>query len=161
MRVVVIYLKKLSDAFKGKWVVYSPHSKREIGRLKSWSEHGVFVVYNCGDDWDDFENYTAALTPAKDLTIISPDSLACKHGHSAKGIRDSRRKKYYVDCNTCKTVKVYKNHKEATRDFYKTVIGKSRIFIEMVKHCSCGEPLFHDFKYEICKSCKTVKRRYR
>lgn len=42
--------------------------KKEKGIVKSVSddEH-AFVVYNCGENWDDYENYTAARTKISDL----------------------------------------------------------------------------------------------
>ena len=55
---------------KGDKVTYVPeHGKRQIGVVKSKcadSEH-VFVVYNCGGDWDHFDEYTAARTNIKYL----------------------------------------------------------------------------------------------
>lgn len=39
------------------------------GMIKSIPKEGnsVFVVYNCAEDWDNYENYTAALTNIKNL----------------------------------------------------------------------------------------------
>lgn len=71
---------KISDVSKvfnpGNKVHYTPsHIKdqrrskynTEKGIVKSVTEAGVFVVYNCGGDWDNYRNYTAALTNPKDL----------------------------------------------------------------------------------------------
>jgi hypothetical protein len=42
-----------------------PHAgSRERGRLKSWSAKFIYVVYRCGQDWDHFDDYTAAPTLA-------------------------------------------------------------------------------------------------
>lgn len=41
--------------------------KAENGIVKSVTEHGVFVVYNCGGEWSNYQNYTAALTDKKEL----------------------------------------------------------------------------------------------
>jgi len=48
----------------GRYVKYAPFGGmiNELGRVKSWNETGVFVVYNCADDWDNFMHYTAAHT---------------------------------------------------------------------------------------------------
>jgi len=48
----------------------SPHGKIENGIVKSLSEDesAAFVVYNCGGDWDNYKNYTAAHTDMKRLT---------------------------------------------------------------------------------------------
>lgn len=58
---------------KGDKVHYMPeHYKNEgefeNGVVKSIAPNGgVFVVYNCGGKWDNFENYTAANTRPEDL----------------------------------------------------------------------------------------------
>ncbi len=65
-----ISLKKLKPKDVGRWVEYeAPHGKREKGRIKSWNDKWVFVVYNCDKNWDRFKDYTAAATNPKDLTF--------------------------------------------------------------------------------------------
>lgn len=52
----------------GDTVTYNPGHKKEKGIVKSiQDEEHVFVVYNCGGNWDNYENYTAARTPIEDL----------------------------------------------------------------------------------------------
>jgi len=45
------------------------HGKTEKGIVKSYSDlpDSVFVVYNCGGDWDNYWRYTAANTNIRDL----------------------------------------------------------------------------------------------
>jgi hypothetical protein len=46
--------------------------KWENGMVKEIPEHtndSVRVVYNCCGDWDNFKNYTSALTHKRDLFI--------------------------------------------------------------------------------------------
>jgi len=56
---------------KGKKVHYcAPHGARENGIVKSFNDMDdtvVFVVYNCADDWDNFQDYTGASTKIADL----------------------------------------------------------------------------------------------
>lgn len=55
---------------KGDKVTYVPeHSHPEEGMIKEIHPDGksAWVVYNCNDDWDDYENYTGALTNFRDL----------------------------------------------------------------------------------------------
>lgn len=53
---------------KGDKVTYKTPFKTERGIVKSLSSEGfVFVVYNCAEEWSDYENYTAARTAIKDL----------------------------------------------------------------------------------------------
>ena len=53
---------------KGQKVTYKTDYKTEKGIVKSMSgpEH-AFVVYHCGGDWDNYENYTGARTRVVDL----------------------------------------------------------------------------------------------
>lgn len=44
----------------GRWVTYWPTGEK--GRIKSWNNSFVFVVYRCDDNWSDYANYTAAST---------------------------------------------------------------------------------------------------
>lgn len=60
----------------GDKVYYQPkhygEDKWENGVVKEIPEHtdtSVRVVYNCGDNWDHYENYTSALTNLSDLKI--------------------------------------------------------------------------------------------
>lgn len=59
----------------GEKVSYQPFpgcdpSEYQNGIVKSLSEHtteSVFVVYHCGNDWEHYKEYTAALTPVSRL----------------------------------------------------------------------------------------------
>lgn len=45
---------------KGDRVTYNDGNKPPVqGKVKSRNDTFVFVVFNCNDEWDDFENYTA------------------------------------------------------------------------------------------------------
>lgn len=68
-----IDISKLSKKDIGRWVRYSSSPKDEAGRIKSWNDIFVFVVYNCDEDdedWDNYQNYTAAATKPEDLTLF-------------------------------------------------------------------------------------------
>ena len=55
----------------GRKVIYTDNiGQKEYGRIKSWTENWVFVVYNCADDWDNYQNYTAAATDQNDLEFL-------------------------------------------------------------------------------------------
>lgn len=63
----------------GDYVLYVPrhamnnpnHPDCQRGRIKSHSEHGVFVVFKCDNDWNNFRDYTAQLTEVSDLLRIN------------------------------------------------------------------------------------------
>ena len=60
----------------GRWVLYTPsYGGNEKGRLKSWNEKWIFVVYSCAGEWDKFENYTAAATLPKDLRFTTVEEV--------------------------------------------------------------------------------------
>jgi hypothetical protein len=48
----------------GDKVMYKGKEKEIV---KSFNESGVYVVFNCGEDWDNFLNYTAAFCKIEDL----------------------------------------------------------------------------------------------
>ena len=73
----MIDIKSLTKDDIGKWVVYkSSIGEGEIGKLKSWNESFVFVVYKCNHDWNNFKNYTAAATAPKDLTFSVAEPMS-------------------------------------------------------------------------------------
>ena len=69
----MIRINRLKDSDVGRWVIYDNEYNREKGRIKSWNDKFIFVVYNCADDWDGFKNYTACATDPYDLSFNEPD----------------------------------------------------------------------------------------
>ena len=64
----MINLGSLTDSDIGRDVIYTDAVfKRQMGRIKSWNHLYVFVVYNCADNWDDYQDYTAAATEPCEL----------------------------------------------------------------------------------------------
>jgi hypothetical protein len=53
----------------GRQVVYGdPFGVRgEYGRLKTWNEHYVFVVFKCDGNWDRYQDYTAQSCDPRDV----------------------------------------------------------------------------------------------
>ena len=67
----MIDIEQLTDPDIGRWVEYSSYSGNiEKGRIKSWNETWIFVVYNCDNNWDRFQDYTAAATKPEDLQFV-------------------------------------------------------------------------------------------
>lgn len=56
---------------KGLKVTYVTPFKEENGVVKRVCEEddAAFVVYHCNNDWNNYENYTAAKTSFKDLKL--------------------------------------------------------------------------------------------
>jgi len=71
----------------GEKVTYVPFegcdpSQYQNGIVKSHPEHNVdsvFVVYNCGEDWKNYKDYTAALTPVEKLKKGWITEIKCDH----------------------------------------------------------------------------------
>ena len=73
----MIDIKSLTKDDVGKWVSYSGNfDEVEYGKIKSWNESFVFVVYKCNHDWDNFENYTVAATAPKSLYFLNKEYIA-------------------------------------------------------------------------------------
>ena len=64
------YIYKLHTFKKGQKVTYVTEYEKEKGIIKNINEKGnVFVVYNCNNNLDNYENYTAELTSIKNLEL--------------------------------------------------------------------------------------------
>ena len=59
---------KISDLEIGKWVEYTGNvGEKEKGRIKSWKDNWVFVVYKCNHEWDRYQDFTGNATDPKQL----------------------------------------------------------------------------------------------
>ena len=67
----MIEITNLIPTDRGRWVQYRDRfdSKLDLGRIKSWNEKFIFVVYRCAGNWDDFENYTGVSTDPSNLNF--------------------------------------------------------------------------------------------
>ena len=60
----------------GRWVLYTAsYGDNEKGKLKSWNDKYIFVVYKCAGRWDDYQNYTAAATEPEDLRFTTLEEV--------------------------------------------------------------------------------------
>lgn len=70
----MIDIAKLTSEHVGRWVVYTDGvGDTEKGKIKSWNDSGIFVVYNANGNWDadHWKDYTAAHTRPEDLQFLS------------------------------------------------------------------------------------------
>lgn len=74
---------KVTQADIGRWVEYLP--KKEIGRLKSFNEEIIYVVYHCDNNWDRYTNYTAAGARYCDIRFLDEGVLPENVGDWLKG----------------------------------------------------------------------------
>lgn len=65
----MIDISRLTSSDIGRWVEYTP--KNERGKIKSWNDSGIFVVYDCAGEWSNFKDYTAAHTRPEDLVFVN------------------------------------------------------------------------------------------
>lgn len=64
----MINIEDLTKEDTGRYVVYTDGTKeKQCGRIKSWNDTWIFVVYHCADEWDNYQDYTAAATNPDDL----------------------------------------------------------------------------------------------
>jgi hypothetical protein len=64
-----IDISKLTKDDIGRWVTYNDGHTMEHGRIKSWNDKYVFVVYACNNRWEHFQDYTGQSTRPEDLTF--------------------------------------------------------------------------------------------
>ena len=70
MELLMIKIENLREEDIGRWVTYTTgHGTTERGRIKSWNDMFIFVVYNCDGEWKNYQDYTAAATDPNDLTF--------------------------------------------------------------------------------------------
>jgi len=65
----MIKISELKKSDIGKWVIYHPGHLLDCGKLKSWNDVYIFVVYNCNDEWHRYQDYTGCSTNPNDLTF--------------------------------------------------------------------------------------------
>jgi hypothetical protein len=68
----MINLASLTDRDRGAWVQFIGFGMRQRGRIKTWNDRFIYVVYCCGGHWKDYEQYTAAPTLPEDLSFAEP-----------------------------------------------------------------------------------------
>ena len=55
----------------GDWVEYHGMAGEvERGRVKSWNDTYIFVVYKCAGEWDRFLDFTGVATSPEDLVVV-------------------------------------------------------------------------------------------
>ncbi len=70
----MIDIRQLTEKDIGRWVKYTGNAGEEaFGRIKTWNNIFIFVVYNCNDEWDRFKKFTPSPTNPKCLEFIEND----------------------------------------------------------------------------------------
>lgn len=59
----------------GRWVLYDDGFKKEKGRIKSWNDEFIFVVYKCAGEWERFLDFTGCATNPEDLRFTTLDEV--------------------------------------------------------------------------------------
>jgi hypothetical protein len=69
----MIWLGDLKPIHVGQWVRWQGgHPNHwEEGRIKSWNQEVVFVVFKCDNNWDRFQDYTGQACDPDDTTFIN------------------------------------------------------------------------------------------
>ena len=65
-------LKVITDGDIGKWVEYQGHNYTQKGRMKSFNDKWVFVVFHCDGNWDNYRDYTGCACDPGDLKWTTP-----------------------------------------------------------------------------------------
>ena len=73
MRRYPLIIEDLKKTDIGRWVEYNNGFGEEKGRIKSWNEEYVFVVYNC--EGDGFEKFTGVPTRPQNLEFVDGKDL--------------------------------------------------------------------------------------
>jgi len=74
----MIDINKLKDSDIGRWVVFSYPQygmEKELGRIKSWNDKWIFVVYACGGQWSKYADYTGCASDPYQLNFSTCPSF--------------------------------------------------------------------------------------
>jgi len=70
----MIHISELITADKGRWVRLKNFSgKNGTGRIKSWNDSFIFVVFQCDNDWENYADYTGEAVNCSNLEFIEQD----------------------------------------------------------------------------------------
>lgn len=70
----MISVSNLRSEDRGRWVEYTGGAgEKERGRLKSWNQHFIFVVYKCDGQWNRYSDFTGQATDPSDLRFIKDE----------------------------------------------------------------------------------------
>lgn len=68
----MINTSQLTPKQVGKWVIYTDGvGETQRGKLKSWNENNVFVVFKCDGQWRRFQDFTGNSCNPRDLHFES------------------------------------------------------------------------------------------
>lgn len=68
----MIDIATLSPESVGAWVEYNGSAGEvERGKIKSWNDQYIFVVYKCDGNWHKYRNYTGVATSPSDLKFFN------------------------------------------------------------------------------------------
>ena len=62
-------IKEVTSKDIGKWVEHTPTGEKGI--IKTIRDHIIFIVYQCGGNWDNYKDYTACATHIEDLVYTN------------------------------------------------------------------------------------------
>ena len=69
---LMVNINELTPKDRGRWVVYEhPGGSKEYGRLKSWRDGFLWVVYKCNDEWERYADFTGQCTFPDDVRFLT------------------------------------------------------------------------------------------
>lgn len=72
----MIDISELRKEDIGRWVLYQGSAgEKEKGRIKSWNDKWIFVVYHCDHQWNRFQDFTGAATDPEDLRFTTIEEV--------------------------------------------------------------------------------------
>lgn len=79
----------LTESDIGRWVEYHGYDGWiEKGRIKSWNDKYIFVVYKCNGEWCRFQDFTGTATSPEDLFFSEAKAI---QGDKAYGAAQDRK----------------------------------------------------------------------
>lgn len=96
--------KDLKQSDVGRWVEFTHyHGKKERGKIKSWGENFIFVVFHCDGQWDRFQSFTGQACDPDHLQFIErievTNSMVGLFGMQVCAVPDATDEEILSFCN--------------------------------------------------------------
>jgi len=74
----MIDISKLEESDKGRWVQFIKYygdDAKALGKIKSWNNKYIFVVFQCDREWKNYADYIGEAVDPSRLEFVDKESL--------------------------------------------------------------------------------------
>lgn len=72
----MIDIAELKQKDIGRWILYEGSAgEKEKGKIKSWNDKFIFVVYKCNHEWNRFQDFTGCSAKPENLRFTTIEEV--------------------------------------------------------------------------------------